>query len=221
MPVWFRQRIPDRFWQPVQISFRGNERHSHMGIKDAYIGALIVVPVAFVPGLYASCCPAWRAQWQVSGHLASETKRCSLSPRLNSQHQENSPKSFSPTLPGSKRALCRLRGTMLCSPEIPLAGSFPVCVPKRTGHRNVWRSDYNARGWMSAGICSPALSWALPKPALIFYSVFKRFFACPSSDFSQNRFKTRTRCMPSVSPTNRPLPQRNPGEQTLVANAKS
>ena len=191
-----------------------------MGIKDAYIDALIVVPVV-VPGLYASCCPAWRAQWQVSGHLASETKRSSLSPRLISQHQENSPKSFSPTLPGSKRALWKLRGTMPCSPEIPLVGPFPVCVPNKTGHSRIWRRSCNAREWMSAGICSPALSWASPRRALIFSSVFKRFFACPSSGFSQNRFKTWTRCMPSLSPTNRPLPQRNPGEKTPVANAKS
>ena len=192
-----------------------------MGIKDAYIGALIVVPVAFVPGLYASCCPAWRAQWQVSGHLASETKRPSLSPRLISHRQENSPKSFLPTLPGSKRALWKLRGTMPCSPGIPLAGTFPVCVPKRTGHSRIWRRSCNAREWMSAGTCSPVLSWALPRRALIFSSVFKRFFACPSSGFSQNRFKTWTQCMPSLSPTNRPLPQRNPGEKTPVANAKS
>src|ERR1019366_6417368 len=119
MPVWFRQRIPDRFWQPEQISFRGNERYSHMGIKDAYIGALIVVPVAFVPGLYASCCPAWRTQWQVSGHLASETKRSSLSPRLIPHHQENSRKSFSTAFSGSKRAFCKLRGTIPCFPGIP------------------------------------------------------------------------------------------------------
>ena len=194
-----------------------------MGIKDAYIGALIVVPVAFVPGLYASCCPAWRTQWQVSGHLASETKRSSLSPRLIPHHQENSRKSFSTAFSGSKRAFCKLRGTIPCFPGIPLAESFPVCVPNKTGHSRIWRRSCNARGWMSAGICSPALSWALPKPALIFYSVFKRFFACPSSGFSQNRFKTKTRNLPSVSQPNcqPPLPQRNPGEKTPVANAKS
>jgi len=177
--------------------------------------------VAFVPGLYASCCPAWRAQWQVSGHLASETERPSLSSKLIFHLQENRPKSFSTTFPGSKRALCKLRRTMLCSPGIPLAGSFPVCVPNKTGHSRIWRRSCNAREWMSAEICSPASSWALPKPALIFYSVFKRFFAYPSSGFSQNRYKTWTRYMPSVSPTNRLLPQRNPGEKTPVANAKS
>ncbi len=192
-----------------------------MGIKDAYIDALIVVPVVVVPGFYARSCPAWRTQWQVSGHFASETECPSLSPRLISQHQENSPKSFSPTLPGSKRDLCKLRGTMPCSPGIPLAGSFPVCVPNKTGHSRIWRRSCNARAWMSAGTCSPASSWALPRPALIFSSVFKRFFACPSSGFSQNRYKTWMRCMPSVSPTNRLLPQRNPGEKTPVANAKS
>jgi hypothetical protein len=42
-----------------------------MGIKDAYIEVLIVMPVVSVPGFYASCCPAWRTQWQVSGRSAS------------------------------------------------------------------------------------------------------------------------------------------------------
>ncbi len=129
--------------------------------------------------------------------------------------------SFSPTLPGSKRSPLEIKGDDAMLPRNPIGRIVSRLRSEKTGHSRIWRRSCNAREWMSAGICSPASSWALPKPALIFYSVFKRFFACPSSGFSQNRYKTWTRYMPSVSPTNRPLLQRNPGEKTPVANAKS
>ena len=117
-----------------------------MGIKLAYNEVLIVMPVVSVPGFYASCCPAWRTQWQVSGHFHSGAKQSSLSPRLISHYRENSPEWFPPRFPRRKHAPWRLKWAPASIIGISRAAGSPTCARNKICHRKFWRRSLQCEG---------------------------------------------------------------------------
>ncbi len=130
-----------------------------------------------MPGFYASCCPAWRTQCQVSGRSASEAKQSSLSPRLVSHHRENSPEWFPPRFPRRKHAPWRLKWAPASIIGISRAAGSPTCARNKICHRKFWRRGCNARDWTSAATCSPTLKSDAPKSTMNSSSDFQRVFA--------------------------------------------
>jgi len=172
-----------------------------MGIKVAYNDLLAVLR-----RLYAQCCSAWRAPWQVSGHFYSGTKEFSLPSSLlffRTQIHSGMP---STGLSPSKQTARRLRRAMGCSDRISLADKWPIGAVRRSGHRQLWQRASNAWDMASAGKCSPKLNLACVEWKITGSTPSKRFLTFPSSGFSRRRFKISMRSLRPI-----PLRQRNPG----------
>ncbi len=172
-----------------------------MGIKVAYNDLIVELR-----RVYAQCCSAWRAPWQVSGHFHSGTKDFSLpsSPVFfRTQNNSGMPSfGFSP----SKQTMRRIGRAMVCTERISRAVRWPIGATRRNGHKrlcrhasNVWDSTSAAKWWVTLSLA--CVEWkitgSLPS---------KRSFAFPSSGFSRRRFKISMRSLRPI-----PIRQRNPG----------
>ena len=184
-----------------------------MGIKNAKNGLVVVLR-----RVYAHCCSAWRALWQVSGQRKPEAKQFSLPSSLVFPRRRKNCETTPFGLSRSKQTLRRLRKAMVCAEKISRAVRWPIGATRTSGHRKLWQRASNA--WDMA---SAAKWWATLRLACVEWKITgslpsKRSFAFPSSSFSPRRFRIQIWNMANVPPRHCPIliRQRNPG-----ANAKS
>ncbi len=184
-----------------------------MGIKNAKNGLVVVLR-----RVYAHCCSAWRALWQVSGQREPEAKQSSLPSSLVFPRRRKNSETPPFGLSRSKQTLRRLRKAMVCAERISRAGRWPIGAARRSGHRTDWRHGSNVWDTVLAGKRWLKLNLACAEWKITGSPLSKRSFAFPSSGFSRRRFRIQILNMANVPPRHCPIliRQRNPG-----ANAKS